>query len=249
MGVLSEAWAAGERRSCKRWGDVQRPVDAARLSLERLGWSWTSACEFRVCSGEIYNAGSMSPIIIRHGLLAAVKAVLEKQVAQSLSLKGWTLEAAGCNRISMETVVEASRDKSLTAREAGAVGAVAVDATWPASRMAAAGYDVDPNCAMCDSGLPDTLFHRAWVCCCSEHLRALLPDGLVRRAIAAGPSSALYLLGITPHVDELMPLAALDSSEVVVNTTDGGQPLFKEGAVYVDGSCLAQWGRQHTQAA
>ena len=77
----------------------------------------------------------------------------------------------------------------------------------------------------------------------------MLPDGLVWRVIAAGPSSALCSLGITAHVDESLPSAALASSEVVVDTTDSGPPLFKDGAVHVDGSCLAQWGRQHARAA
>eukprot|EP00972_Heterocapsa_arctica_P077273 11398697-Heterocapsa_arctica.AAC.1 len=89
----------------------------------------------------------------------------------------------------MAAVREAMRDKSLSQLEVGAVSAVAVGATWTASRLADEGYDTDPGCAMCGAGARDTLFHRAWECPCSEHLRERLPGGLVQRALEAGPTS------------------------------------------------------------
>ena len=58
------------------------------------------------------------------------------------------------------------RAKGKTALEPGQKGmylCAATDAIWPRTRLAEAGYEIDPMCEKCGQE-PDTLHHRIWKC-------------------------------------------------------------------------------------
>ena len=67
--ALAEAWAAGQRRDCKRWKDAKGPVDVVALTARRIGLTWTSPWEFSGPDGEKWNAGRHSPALIRSQLV------------------------------------------------------------------------------------------------------------------------------------------------------------------------------------
>ena len=81
-GNISRCMVGGCTTGLQAMGGGRGPIDVVRLSLHRLGWSWPRAWEFRSSAEETYNAGTMSPALIRLQLPAAAKATLERQVAR-----------------------------------------------------------------------------------------------------------------------------------------------------------------------
>ena len=59
--TLARAWDAGRRRDVQEWGQVRGPVDAARLSLNRLWWSWPTPWALRSDEGVEYNVLATCP--------------------------------------------------------------------------------------------------------------------------------------------------------------------------------------------
>ena len=82
----------------------------------------------------------------------------------------------------------------------------ATDAIWPRTRLAEAGYEIDPMCEKCGQE-PDTLHHRIWKCqdsACRAARQEVAPNWLVSEAIRAGQSSLFYNCGLMANAADLM---------------------------------------------
>ena len=86
--------------------------------------------------------------------------------------------------------------RSYTATEKGIVRKACCEAIWPRSRLAQAGYDIDPRCPLCNLEL-DICWHRLYECAVREavSMRAIsLPKDFVQGAKAHGSGHPLYIL-------------------------------------------------------
>ena len=252
MGRLVEAHANLKAKPPRRWGQARGPGGAAWLTLERLGWTWPRAWEFATRSGEVINLSTASPKLVQRLLAEETRAGLEREATAALLRRGIANPAVGIadndgplgpagsssERVTFAPVRRVLRSSDLDAAQKGCLRAAVSGALWTRRRMADAGYDVDAACPLCQSGADDTLWHRMWECEASADLRRG-QEALTRRALAAGPGSALYSLGLAPHPNNDVEVLGPSSSDLAVHEgwAEGLPAIFEPGPVYVDGSC------------
>ena len=227
---LQTSWQMGEDRAVRRWCDVRGPVDAIRLTLQRLRWTWEGPWDWYDDRGATIDLRQVTPRLMRQMIADAVRRGLERQVGQRLRAKQWhglpgAASAAAVNRV--------LAGKHLTPKEKGSLRAVVSDSIWPQQRLAEHGYETTRLCALCGAA-EDTIHHRVWCCPATEDLRKEHAD-LTTAARAAGPRSALFNLG------GLLPSRADDkpqANDQQVSPCDHTSPTFQRGrgTVYVDGS-------------
>ena len=135
-----------------------------------------------------------------------------------------------------------------TEAEKKVVAAAVTNAVWTSDRLDAAGYEVpDMLCQKCLL-YNDTLHHRLWIC---PHGDAVCARGkaaetsIQKRAVDAGPGSALFQHAIIEHPAEYFPKVG---TEVVQWCTGDGvvhqrglkgmvAPPKMHGSVFIDGHC------------
>ena len=134
-----------------------------------------------------------------------------------------------------------SRAQPLPELHAGCLRAVAAGAVWPQGRLADAGYGVDEKCRLCRQ-FRDSLWHRWWQCPHTSHLRndeAIVPQSILKRAVAAGEGNVLYERALVPHPAEVLPPPAEEAAVTWWQDDSIGahSPHVFDGEVFVDGSC------------
>ena len=228
------AWQASEDRGVQRWSAARGPVDAARLTLLRLGWAWTQPFVLSDAAGVEYVLGDLAPAAVERALVAAVGAQLEQVAAARLAhmqFEGDSVSAAAVRRT--------LAGKKLSNLERGTLRAIASGAVWTRARLAEAGYDVSPACPLCTTGAADTIYHRAWLCPATEDLRQGDENAaLARRARQAGPDALVYSTGLIGNPALWLPPPATSTCEEATGWEQGAARVFEPGPVYVDGSCV-----------
>ena len=229
-GELQASWEAGEERAVRRWSDVRGPIDAIRLTLRRLRWSWDGPWDWYDDRGATLDLRQISPRLMRQLVEDAVRRGLERKVGDRLRNQGWR-DAPGA--ISAAAVCRVIAGKQLTGKEKGSLKSVVSGSLWPQQRLVSQGYNTTQMCALCGTA-EDSVHHRVWCCPATADLREGHED-LVRDALAAGPDSALYSLG------GLLPTRADDKPQANDSQVSGGDfttPVFKKGrgTIYYDGS-------------
>ena len=225
-----ESWEAGEARAVRRWSEVRGPIDAIRLTLQRLQWTHEGPWNWIDDRGATIDLRQTSPRLMRQLVEDAVRRGLERQVGQRLRAKGWQGIPGAA---STAAVNRALAGKHLSSKEKGSLRAVASGSIWPQQRLADQGYETSRLCALCQAA-DDSIHHRVWVCPATADLREK-HKGLTEAAIAAGPDNAIYCLGgimLSPADDK--PQASNEQP----SAADFEKPIFRacRGKVYVDGS-------------
>ena len=131
---------------------------------------------------------------------------------------------------------------------------VAANAFWPGKRLAEAGLIDSEACPLCDCGKDDTIFHRAWECQhpdVVEARRRHAGQDLIRQALEAGPSSALFTRALAEHPCHRMPQVLPQQMRFTYNSHElTDQKDWKlEGNVYYDGSCIRAHCTELSRAA
>ena len=134
--------------------DARGPVDAARMTLRRLGWTWPSPFVFSDAEGHRLEVGRHPPVFFERCLKDTVRRQLEMQLASKLQ---WEDGASPPGRVSVAALRRALASQDLSPLEKGSLRAIATDAVWTRQRLALAGYDVPQACPLSHSGGPDTM--------------------------------------------------------------------------------------------
>ena len=227
---LTDSWEAGEARAVRRWSEARGPVDAIRLTMQRLQWTHKGPWDWTDDRGATIDLRQTSPRLMRQLVEDAVRRGLERQVGQRLRAKGWRGIPGAASTAAIKRVLAG---KHLSSKEKGSLRAVASGSIWTQQRLADQGYTAPRQCALC-GGSEDSIYHRVWVCLATADLREK-HQGLTDAAIAAGPDSAIHCLGgmmLSPADDK--PQA----NDGQLSAGDLRRPIFQtgKGKVYVDGS-------------
>ena len=195
-GELLRLWQAMRSRGVKRWADARGPLDAAWLTLRRLGWDWTEPWAMTTDEGVRIPFRLVGPKMLKRHLCTSSRRQLEAQVGRRLREQGWTGMSDHSGQCSAAAVQRVMAEKATTEDGRHWVRAVATGAFWPAQRLAEAGYAVDARCPLCKDA-PDTAFHRLWECPCTRDLRQEKEVAKVaERALEAGPNHITFSTGL-----------------------------------------------------
>ena len=88
-GELAKLWQAHRRRKPKRWADARGPLDAAGLTLARLGWSWPTPWTLVTEQGVELDVDATAPKMVRWFLTEGARRGLEEDVGARLRKQGW----------------------------------------------------------------------------------------------------------------------------------------------------------------
>ena len=217
-----------------RWSATRGPIGATILSLQRIGWTCESACEWRDDIGILRVLSDFSPALFGTFLMASVRRLAERQLAQKVgdsSLDG--------TRVCLDLSRAFLHEKKHSAKAKHAVTAVVTNSVWTRCRLLVAGDLVPDTCCEICGLQPDTLFHRLWECTNDSVVAGRLlhaDQALLRRAKAAGPTSSFFVHGMLPHPCESVPPPA----NFAFTAERHGQPVPSNlmrlsGKVFADG--------------
>ena len=239
--ALARAWDAGRRRDVTSWPNVRGPVDAARLSLHRLQWSWPTPWTFEADNGVEVDLLTTSPQMLKALLMDAGRRRLEREVGDRMRRAGWGGcgdEVRGGCAISAAAVQRTLIGKDLADDSSHCVRAAATGATWTAAQLADAGYLVDRRCGLCKQA-DDTMHHRLWQCSATADLRKdkALERTCKRARAWAEQRHPVYHAGLLPM--EAQPPPAEDDPLDEL-TPEARARAAESHTFYVDGSCSTE---------
>ena len=136
---LRRAWQACSDRPPTRWSQVRGPIEAARVSAQRLVWTWLGACFVLVADGTRISLVENAPAAVAIEAQKAYFSDLQCKVAERARLG----DAGG---ICLRPVWVVAADRELSASQRRLVQVVVCGGVWTNQRLQEAGYDVIPVC-------------------------------------------------------------------------------------------------------
>ena len=232
---LREAWSSAFTAEDCTWRSCSGPLSAARLSLERIGWSMEDFATLTTDMGVKISLTTTSPKLIKRMLHQGVLRSLERSSGQKLGFE---------NRSCFDVVKAQLRSSKLSPLQKGSLKCFACDGLWTRTRAQAAGYalaDDDLLCALCGEA-PDTIPHRLYECSAVQDQRLEIVDqDFVRNALAARSDQVeyqLYTKACFPHPGDRLPPPAKESDITVSWTGSTSTSTEISGHVFFDGSQL-----------
>ena len=238
---LVNLWYAARVDEIGRWGAVRGPIGAAKMSMERIDWKWSQPHIVETDDGTILNFALDSPALIQYQVHQSVTRSIQHRIAaNTLDTK---LEGKRVDTDILCTFLRSRAKNALTFREKVTLKCVAANAFWTAKRLNEAGLIDSPLCPLCNCGLEDTIFHRAWECQHPDVVEARKRHAgqeLIRQALEAGQSSALFTRALAEHPVHRMPQVLPQQLRFTHNACEiTDQQQWKLGGnIYYDGSCI-----------
>ena len=151
--------------------------------------------------GESIDLTDFAPHLVQRLACEAMQRRLERTIARTSGEHPTDLHARVWALSAQPFIKSTEARTGLTVENKGTLRSVITECVWSQTRLAEAGYDVDSSCPLCHSE-EDTVWHHCWQCqapAAVEARGAFASPELVRRALAAGPSSLYYNTGIIIH--------------------------------------------------
>ena len=145
------------------WRSSKGPIMRARLSLERIGWSFTSPFTWTDDSGDVLMLARISPQLLLRLLRDATARHHERAASERFHTGGAVSFDVARAFITSEASKAGYRERYLAK-------AAACQALWTNDKFKARGFASDGMCSQC--GMPDSVFHRIWECQSPEVLTA-----------------------------------------------------------------------------
>ncbi len=162
--TLRAAGEAAQAQASQRWCDVRGPVQAAKLSLARLGWSAEDPFTLVDDQGTRHVLSDNSPAFMASALRSSRIRQLERAAL------GVT-DDPGARLFSAVARLFCAHGGPTPPHQQAALMAVLCGAVWPAARLFRHGLADSPICALCGAA-PDTIWHRTWECVAGEVVMA-----------------------------------------------------------------------------
>ena len=199
------------------WRSCHGPLEAAWLSIGRVGWKWPEPFVLLDVPGNRIVLTEHSPALVKKMLRAAWHTRLEQRTAASLGkLHGLSELSRAC----LDPLRSWLRYRFKSDPHGAAiVRGVVCGSRWTADRAVAAGYQHSGRCPLCEE--PDGSFHRTWVCKNAQAARERAAPGWLQKiARARGAKDPLYCFGIIEH-PETTATAPLCEGGFVIERFDG----------------------------
>ena len=230
-GELSEYWLAARSRKTRRWADVTGPIDATWLTLRRLQWTWLSPWLVVDDKEMEIDLTLASTRLLRWHLQQSSRRQLEAQVSKQMQQRGWQDTGKALSSAAVRLILA---EKQHSNSRKGIARSLALGSWWTMGRWNRAGYQVSDHCPMCRQA-GDTMWHRLWQCPATKDLRSRPGmSTVVARALAAGPSSAIYSTGLVPNPDATAPGPSIEHLGDQIGQEPPWDPQL--GELFWDGS-------------
>jgi len=199
---LREVWEVVDKKPPKTWGASRSALDAAFLSLKRIGWRFSDP--FHV-TDDLHTSVSLintNPKLLAKLLREGVQRHWHRRMAASLIKHGWKGE-----RICPDPIVNLNH--SVWARRnplaALAANKLFCSAIWTKERAEDAGYVMDNlRCELCNAA-DDTIHHRIFACPCADEIRKRHRGTFKVMVTGKTADKWLYTKGIMAHPADRCP--------------------------------------------
>jgi len=235
---LNSAMAAAKARPARNWGQVRGAVDAAILSLKRIGWRFKDAANIITDQNVCIPLLQTGPKLFKKQLRDGVQRMWQRKLGESLKKEGW--DGA---RVCTDPAAALGRSAWASHNPLAAFHAVKAfcGGCWTKDRAAKSGYVLpDLLCPLCNEAT-DTLEHRIFDCKKAAHVRSKFWDTIKKvdarkdlgplfktRGIWAHPADACPLPPASGGMDFEWNAAVPEQDRVVDNL--GGNLVFVDGS-------------------
>ena len=221
---------------------VRGPIGAARKSLKRIGWAFTSPLTVRSEDGVEFPLTSTSPALLSYHLQVAWKKTVGTAAARPVGAH----EGAQLDTTQYQKAI-----KELGPHHASLLRAYCTQAVWSNSRLYSYCFDAEPHCQYCGA-TQDSLYHRLWECGYSESIRTdfFTESDLDRLGVHPGSHELAQGWQIMPYLPDTRPESMGHEPGSYESWTISGGPLedYLQGVVFTDGSCFkpgpVSWNRE-----
>ncbi len=231
-------FAAEEAAQRRKWGATRGPIAAARLELDRIGWTAADAFHWKDDRGVAVCITATPPSLLRDLLRQSVRRRLERAAAAKWARDDETFRG---QRVSMEAAQAAlHKDANLTPLQKGAFRSTVLGGVMTMSKAHCLGYDVADVCPLCGEH-GDSIHHRVYTCRATTPIvRAAVLGWFWAEAQRAPPGSRFWTTACTPHPADIIPQVRDD---YLVRAEDEEGNMLEdpglEGHIFIDGSCTA----------